>query len=73
MHGSTRAMVDHLTAALIARNIRIELSNPTVTDIGKLAMTLVDAGAIIVATPTVHASPQGLAAPDALSFQRRVL
>jgi len=62
MHGSTRAMVDHLTAALIARDIRVELFNLTVTDIGKLAMALVDAGTIIVGTPTVLAGPHPLAA-----------
>jgi len=62
MHGSTRAMVDHLAAALITRDIRVELFNLTVTDIGKLAMALVDAGTIIVGTPTVLAGPHPLAA-----------
>ena len=62
MHGSTRAMVDHLTAALIAHGIRVELFNLTVTDIGKLAMALVDAGTIVVGTPTVLAGPHPLAA-----------
>lgn len=62
MHGSTQAMVDHLTAALVARGIRVELFNLTVTDIGKLAMALVDAGTIIVGTPTVLTGPHPLAA-----------
>ena len=62
MHGSTRTMVDHLVAALIARDIRVELFDLTVTDIGKLAMALVDAGSIIVGTPTVLAGPHPLAA-----------
>ena len=62
MHGSTRTMVDHLAAALIARDIRVELFDLTVTDIGKLAMALVDAGSIIVGTPTVLAGPHPLAA-----------
>lgn len=62
MHGSTRAMVDHLTAALVAQGIRVELFNLAVTDIGKMAMALVDAGTIIVGTPTVLAGPHPLAA-----------
>jgi flavorubredoxin len=62
MHGSTHVMVEHLTAALIARDIRVELFNLSVTDIGKLAMALVDAGTIVVGTPTVLAGPHPLAA-----------
>ncbi|WP_319586485.1 FprA family A-type flavoprotein [uncultured Desulfobulbus sp.] len=62
MHGSTRKMVDHLTAALVARDVRVELFNLEVTDIGKLAMALVDAATIIVGTPTVLAGPHPLAA-----------
>lgn len=62
MHGSTRAMVDHLTAALVAQGIRVEMFNLAVTDIGKMAMALVDAGTIIVGTPTVLAGPHPLAA-----------
>jgi len=65
MHGSTRAMVDHLAAALVTRDVRVELFNLTVTDIGKLAMALVDAGSIIVGTPTVLAGPHPLAASAA--------
>jgi len=62
MHGSTRLMVDHLTAALSARDVRVELFNLAVTDIGKLAMSLVDAGTIVLGTPTVLAGPHPLAA-----------
>ncbi len=62
MHGSTRIMVDHLTAALVTRGVRVELFNLAVTDIGKLAMALVDAGTVIVGTPTVLAGPHPLAA-----------
>jgi flavorubredoxin len=62
MHGSTRKMVDHLTAALVARDVRVELFNLEVTDIGKLAMALVDAATIVVGTPTVLAGPHPLAA-----------
>lgn len=62
MHGSTRRMVDHLTSALVDRGIRVELFSLPVTDIGKLAMSLVDAGTIVVGTPTVLLGPHPLAA-----------
>ena len=62
MHGSTRMMVDHLTAALTERGVTVELFNLVVADIGKLAMALVDAGTIVVGTPTVLAGPHPLAA-----------
>lgn len=42
--------------------VRVELFNLVVTDIGKLAMALVDAATIIVGTPTVLAGPHPLAA-----------
>lgn len=62
MHGSTRMMVDYLTAALTERGVTVELFNLVVADIGKLAMALVDAGTIVVGTPTVLAGPHPLAA-----------
>ncbi|PTN36332.1 MBL fold hydrolase [Desulfonatronum sp. SC1] len=62
MHGSTQAMVDHLVNALVVNGVRVELFNLVVTDIGKLAMALVDAGTIVVGTPTVLAGPHPLAA-----------
>jgi flavorubredoxin len=62
MHGSTRRMVDHLTSALVDRGIRVELFSLPVTDIGKLAMSLVDAATIVVGTPTVLLGPHPLAA-----------
>jgi flavorubredoxin len=62
MHGSTRIMVDHLTSVLSKRDVEVELFNLTVTDIGKLAMSLVDAGSIVLGVPTVLAGPHPLAA-----------
>jgi flavorubredoxin len=62
MHGSTRRMVDHLTSALVDRGVRVELFSLPVTDIGKLAMSLVDAATIVVGTPTVLLGPHPLAA-----------
>ena len=62
MHGSTRHMVDHLVSSLVERGVRVELFDLTVTDIGKLAMALVDAATIVVGVPTVLAGPHPLAA-----------
>ncbi|WP_028319042.1 FprA family A-type flavoprotein [Desulfobulbus elongatus] len=62
MHGSTRLLVDRLTAALTERGVTVELFNLAVTDIGKLAMALVDAATIVVGTPTVLGGPHPLVA-----------
>ncbi|MBN2125263.1 MAG: FprA family A-type flavoprotein [Deltaproteobacteria bacterium] len=62
MHGSTKQMVDHFTAALVDRGVRVELYNLAVSDIGKLAMALVDAATIVLGTSTVLAGPHPLAA-----------
>ena len=57
MHGSTAAMVNHLIDALIERGIEVKPFNLAVTDIGELAMALVDAATIVIGTPTVLAGP----------------
>lgn len=57
MHGSTEAMVKHLVSALAERGVRVEVFDLVVTDIGKLAIALVDAATIVIGTPTVHAGP----------------
>ena len=57
MHGSTLKMVEHLTEALIARGVTVKPFNLTRTDIGELAMSLVDAATIVIATPTVLFGP----------------
>jgi flavorubredoxin len=62
MHGSTKRMVDHLASALVARGVGVELFSLPVTDIGKLAMALVDAATVVVGTSTVLAGPHPLAA-----------
>ncbi|MDY0191153.1 MAG: FprA family A-type flavoprotein [Desulfuromonas sp.] len=62
MHNSTKTMVDHLAAMLSDRGVRVELFNLSVTDIGKLAIALVDAGTIVIGTPTVLAGPHPAAA-----------
>ena len=62
MHESTRRMVDYFVSALVERGVRVEQFNLAVTDIGKLAMALVDAATIVVGTPTVLAGPHPYAA-----------
>lgn len=53
MHDSTRKMVEHFVGALIKRGITVRQFNLSVTDIGKLAISLVDAATIVVGSPTV--------------------
>jgi flavorubredoxin len=62
MHGSVEKMVKYLANALVARGVRVELFDLTVTDIGKLAMVLLDAKTLVVGAPTVLAGPHPLAA-----------
>ncbi len=57
MHGSTRAMVEHLTDALMKRGMTVNPFNLTRTDIGELAIALVDACTLVVASPTVLVGP----------------
>jgi len=57
MHGSTRLMVEYLVSALARRGVTVEQFDMTVTDIGKVAISLVDAGTVIIGTPAVHVGP----------------
>jgi flavorubredoxin len=57
MHHSTEAMVRHLEKALSDRGIPALPFNLTVTDIGELAMALVDAATVIIGTPTILTGP----------------
>lgn len=57
MHGSTEKMVNLLTEALIAKGVGVAPYNLTVTDTGELAMALVDAATVVIATPTVLFGP----------------
>ncbi|MDO8687384.1 MAG: FprA family A-type flavoprotein [Dehalococcoidales bacterium] len=62
MHGSTHKMVTHLVQALVQRGVTVKQFDLAVTDIGKLAMSLVDAGTIVLGTPTLLANAHPLAA-----------
>ncbi|MBP7792113.1 MAG: FprA family A-type flavoprotein [Candidatus Goldbacteria bacterium] len=55
MHGSTRKMADYLSEALVERGINVHYFNLTATDVGELAMRLVDAATLILGAPTVLA------------------
>lgn len=57
MHGSTDKMVEYLVSALAERGVTVEQFNLTATDIGKLAMALVDAATMVIGTPTVLGGP----------------
>jgi flavorubredoxin len=57
MHNSTRKMVEYLVGALAQRGVTVKQFDLSVTDIGKLAMALVDAATIVIGTPTVLAGP----------------
>jgi len=57
MHGSTRKMVEYFVDALIKRGITVKPFNLTRTDIGELAIALVDAATLVIASPTVLVGP----------------
>jgi len=57
MHGSTRKMVEYFVAALAQRDVTVKQFDLTVTDIGKLAMALVDAATVVIGTPTILVGP----------------
>jgi flavorubredoxin/rubredoxin len=53
MHDSTRLMVEHFVEACAERGIHAEQYNLADADIGKFAMSIVDAGAIVFGSPMV--------------------
>ncbi|HAP32376.1 MAG TPA: MBL fold hydrolase [Firmicutes bacterium] len=53
MHGSTEKMVRVLTDALFKRGVGVKPFRLTVTDTGELAVALVDAATLVVASPAV--------------------
>ncbi len=61
MHGSTRTMVDHLVNALIDRGVRVRQFHLPSTDLGDLALALVDPATIVIAAPTVLFGPHPVA------------
>lgn len=66
MHKSTARMVEHFVNALSEKNITVKQFNLAVTDIGKLAIALVDAATLVIGSPTVLTGPHPLAAYAAI-------
>lgn len=57
MHGSVEKMVDFFINELEKNNVAVLPFNLTTTDIGELAMAIVDAATIVIGTPTVLTGP----------------
>jgi flavorubredoxin len=57
MHSSTRKMVRYFVSALAQKGVTVKQFDLAATDIGKLAMALVDAATLVVGTPTVLVGP----------------
>ena len=53
MHESTKSMAEHLSKALTQRGITVRQFNLAVTDLGRLAIALVDAATVVLGSPTV--------------------
>jgi flavorubredoxin len=62
MHASTQRMVQHLGEALVSRGVGVDLFNLAHTDLGKLALALVDAATIVLGSPTVNSGAHPLVA-----------
>ena len=60
MHHSTEMLVQRAISALTERGVKVQVFDLTVTDIGELAMALVDAGTILVGTPIMLGGPHPL-------------
>jgi flavorubredoxin len=57
MHGSTRLLVRRLAEALSSRGVTVKQFDLADSDIGQLAMAMVDAATIVIGTPTVITGP----------------
>jgi flavorubredoxin len=57
MHGSTQKMVEYLVGALAGKGVTVKQFDLAATDIGKLAMALVDAATMVIGAPTVLVGP----------------
>ncbi len=57
MHGSTQKMVDYFVGALVDKGVTVKQFDLAATDIGKLAIALVDAATMVIGTPTVLIGP----------------
>jgi flavorubredoxin len=60
MHHSTELLVKRMAGELTAQGVRVKVFDLTVTDLGELAMALVDAATIVVGTPIMLGGPHPL-------------
>ena len=61
MHGITGKMVSYLVERLARQGVNVQQFDLADTDIGKVAMSLVDAATLVIGTPTVLVGPHPLA------------
>jgi len=57
MHGSTKKMVDYLVDSLAKRGIEVKVRNLIHSNLGEIAIDLVDVTTVVIATPTMLAGP----------------
>ncbi len=57
MHGSTEKMMFYLMERIMEKGISVKFFNLIKTDLGQLAMSLVDSATLILGTPTVLTGP----------------
>ncbi len=57
MHGSTKKMVDALVDSLSKYGVNVKVRDLTKSDMGEIAIDLVDVTTLIIATPTMLAGP----------------
>ncbi|MCM8771579.1 MAG: FprA family A-type flavoprotein [Candidatus Omnitrophica bacterium] len=57
MHGSIKKAVDYFVKILIDKGIEVKPFNLTETDLGELAINLVDSATIVLGSPTVLSGP----------------
>ncbi len=61
MHGSTEKMINFFIERLMGKGVDVEPFNLSKTDLGELAMSLVDTATIVLGAPMVLAGPHPLA------------
>jgi len=60
MHGSTRNIINYVVKRLIEKGINVKQFNLTDSDLGEIAISIVDSATIILGTPTVLTGPHPL-------------
>ncbi|MGB9749736.1 MAG: FprA family A-type flavoprotein [Caldisericia bacterium] len=60
MHGSTRNIINYVVKRLIEKGINVKQFNLTDSDLGEIAISIVDSATVILGTPTVLTGPHPL-------------